>query len=1043
MRNLKTLLFIFLTIQCGLINAQEKNIVKALELIADSKNDEALQKIEQYKKDSGEDAFYCYGMALLKKSKSSTLIELESAYQFIERSNKYYLTADEDLKRSFCKKANICGDALKELRNEIISNIWTFVKNTNNLSEYDAFISKYNEFAGRDAIVDQRDLFAYELIKDSGKMEDFQKYLKTYPNSKINTQVEAQLESLYYEDAIRKNSRESLSSFIELYPNSKNSTEVRSRLVDLDWRLVSGSADLAAFKAFGLKHPTSRYYKQSLDSIVRLEWLPISKSEDIALLQSFANKHSNYPEANLANQRIKYLQSFSIPYAMRNRKYSFYSVVDKKVSNSGQYDEINLLSNGAYLVSNNKKYGVANRRGEIIVPSIYSCVSNAGDYYIARNPGYFLIYDSEGKEVATFKNGLVKASSNFLLVSDKIAGKQKTGLYDFNGNMILPIKYDYIIVYNTFVLASSNNLINCFSLDGKQLSAAYSSMSYLSDKWITFVKDDKIGIMDMDGRVVLQPKYNYLSMGGQDEFIVTTSANTKTIINSDGYEMIVPGDYFNISHVTGSIYTVQLTYPDQLLYDAKSRRYLTDDRFQSVGRISENGLYALSKNNVHIYDLKGELKNKYPIRPVKEIDSDENYDHGDEPIEDGSYYDGEEGYVDDYDPFLDVCSELYPSMAQPKSGFEGINSKFTSVCNENQCVLIDNSNFKLVSTLNGYNINLLTDKYLGLAQTINDQYSFGIFDYYGKAIKTNCYYKSTFTDGTVVVGSGSAPNELILIRPDGTQVKLLKDITDVQEYENYFRMSFRDIFVYAPKSGNWLKDTMLYDPNMDFNDFNVSQKKGEANSFFYEGKYAEAIKLFEDAFLLKPTDHEISQSISRCYLKMGRTYDAFTWINKAIESSPKNVSFLQTRIDIYKESGDNYNLGLEYRNLGKVATYSNEVYYSNSSYHFLEGGYYNEAINSATTGIARSKAVKDDNLSYLYNIRGIAYDRSNRKSEALEDYLSAIKYCPTYSTSNMGQFCYNVAVTYSNQNKWSLACPYYKKACTNDNKFCNYYYQCR
>ena len=1044
MKNLKTLLFVLFALQFSLSNAQERNIVKAIELINESKIDEALHKIEQYKKEAGEDAFYCYGMALLVKTKSSTLAELEMAYQFIERSGNYYINADVDAKKTFCKKASICDGSSDELRNEIVLRIWELVKNTNSLVSYDEFLGKYTEFAGRDVIVDQRDLFAYELIKNSDKKEDFQKYLKSYSNSKLVTLVESQLENLYYTDAVQKNSIASLTSFIELYPNSLNSIEVKSRLVDLEWQLVSSSADLTAFKAFNIKHPKSKYNKQCQDSIVNLMWLPISKSEDIDQLKSFANEHYSHSQADLAKQRIRYLQSFSIPYAMRNRKYSFYSVVDKKVINSVQYDEINLLSNGAYLLANNKKYGIADRRGEVIIPPTYSCISNADKFYIAHNPGYFIIYDSEGKEVTTFRNGLVQAASNYLLVSDKIGGKQKTGLYDFHGNMILPIKYDYINVYSDYILASSNNLTNCFSWNGKQLSGFYASMTYLSDKWISFVKDGKTGVMDKDGKIVLEPKYNYILVGGQDEFIVTTNVNTKTIISSNGFELIIPGDYYYINHIIGTIYTVQLTYQDQLLYDSRSRRYLSDERFQSVGKINDTGFFALSKSSVHIYDIDGEFKSKYPIRTVSETNSDEIDGYGDDHMHDDGYCDCDgEGYVDDYDPFLDICGELYPLMAQPKSGSEDINSKFTSVCNESQCVLIDNANFKLLSTLNGYNINLLTNKYLGLAQTVNDQYSYGIFDYYGKAIKTNCYHKATFSDGTIVVSSSSAPYELTLIRPDGTLVKLLEDITDVQEYETYVKMSFRDIYVYAPKAGNWLKDTMLYDSNIDFNDYNVSQKKRGANSFFAEGKYAEAIKLFEDAFLLKPTDHEISQSISRCYLKMGRTYDAFTWINKAIESSPKNVSFLQTRIEIYKESGDNYNMGLEYRNLGKVATYSNESYYSNSSYHFLEGGYYNEAINSATTGIARSKAVKDDNLSYLYNIRGIAYDRSNRKSEALEDYLSAIKYCPTYLTSNMGQFCYNVAVTYSNQNKWSLACPYYKKACTYDNKFCNRYYQCR
>jgi tetratricopeptide (TPR) repeat protein len=136
-------------------------------------------------------------------------------------------------------------------------------------------------------------------------------------------------------------------------------------------------------------------------------------------------------------------------------------------------------------------------------------------------------------------------------------------------------------------------------------------------------------------------------------------------------------------------------------------------------------------------------------------------------------------------------------------------------------------------------------------------------------------------------------------------------------------------------------------------------------------------------------------------------------------------------------------MGLDYRTLGQVATYSNESHYANSAYYFLEGGYHNEVIASANAGIARMKQAKDENLAYLYNIRGLAYDRSNRKAMAVEDYLSAVKFCPGHSTTNMGQYCYNVAVTYANMKKWTLACPYYKKACSNDSKFCNYYYQCR
>lgn len=158
---------------------------------------------------------------------------------------------------------------------------------------------------------------------------------------------------------------------------------------------------------------------------------------------------------------------------------------------SPEYDEIKQIDKdtGLYVATNNKKQGVINSTGSIVV---------------------YLDYDQIGVDSTKFNNNNIK--NQYLLYDNCIPVKRnnKWGLFDKTGKEILPVEYDELGCTAGSGTGTSNT----------QTASSNSVLLIPEYKAIVVKKGDLYGLVDSDGRELLQTVFK--------SFYSTTSAGKET-----------------------------------------------------------------------------------------------------------------------------------------------------------------------------------------------------------------------------------------------------------------------------------------------------------------------------------------------------------------------------------------------------------------------------------------------------------------------------------------------------------------------------------
>ena len=141
----------------------------------------------------------------------------------------------------------------------------------------------------------------------------------------------------------------------------------------------------------------------------------------------------------------------------------------------------------------------------------------------------------------------------FVVVSDG-----KSGLYDFSGNLIIPIKYDFITVKSAFILVQIGGKVGAFSLSGKKIlepifqelfsdqSRRNEPMWHESETYISFRLDGKFGVVDTSGNEIIPAIYDYAIYDHGDYFEFWDGSlhyllrQDGKLIASSGYRSIQP-----------------------------------------------------------------------------------------------------------------------------------------------------------------------------------------------------------------------------------------------------------------------------------------------------------------------------------------------------------------------------------------------------------------------------------------------------------------------------------------------------------------------
>ncbi len=268
-------------------------------------------------------------------------------------------------------------------------------------------------------------------------------------------------------------------------------------------------------------------------------------------------------------------------------------MVDNKwglVNNKGveivpcKYDEV--FSGPMIRVGENKLYGLINRDGKVIMPTVCSSITLG---WRVRRPIYILTRNG--------KTGMIDAAS---------------------GKLFLPFIYDsatsltYYLKPQGKLLVKNNGLVGVADSTGKIIvPVLYTHVAMLNDTsknryWI--FRDNKRGMAGEDGKVILPPIYDNvmpLSYGLPGRYLITQ--DKKQGIADDHGKILIPCAYNYLSASDRSI----VTDKEQLfgVMDWKQRT-IVPFIYESVEQ-SKTGYIVRLKGKVGVLDLKGN-----PIIPI-------------------------------------------------------------------------------------------------------------------------------------------------------------------------------------------------------------------------------------------------------------------------------------------------------------------------------------------------------------------------------------------------------------------------------------------
>lgn len=291
----------------------------------------------------------------------------------------------------------------------------------------------------------------------------------------------------------------------------------------------------------------------------------------------------------------------------------------------GYYDEETKYENAGFVLriktDDGYRFGYANSKGKIILDTLYNEINRITEiqgedvYLITSNNGrYGLI--KNGKEV--LKNEYTEIefdSNNNLLIVQK---DQANGVVDLEGNNIVPIDYESIIIGGKYINAQKGENIVVFDSQGNNLETDIVSYNKVNDNYSIIIDgDNNYNIIDNSGNKKLKENYTYIEYINNDYFIVTKEGKTG-IIDANG-KVIVDLKYNAIQKIDETE-ALQATNSEQSRTDIIDNEMKIHDGLQNA-YISkkDNYIKLYSENDVKYYNLDGKETTYKQLFPNNQV----------------------------------------------------------------------------------------------------------------------------------------------------------------------------------------------------------------------------------------------------------------------------------------------------------------------------------------------------------------------------------------------------------------------------------------
>ena len=185
-------------------------------------------------------------------------------------------------------------------------------------------------------------------------------------------------------------------------------------------------------------------------------------------------------------------------------------------------DETNQLwyESNVLRVRKDGKYGIINLDGKVLVEPQYdeiTAVPGIRNAYKVKKDNLYGIFDGEGKQILgvsyTDITNLGKDNISGYIVRDQ---NNKYGIVDYSSNVVLENKYDSIdkTYGNDLYVVTENGTKKLVNKAGEDvLLAGFENITGIlknKDNGVIFQRDNRYGVMNLNGEVTIEPEYEEL-----------------------------------------------------------------------------------------------------------------------------------------------------------------------------------------------------------------------------------------------------------------------------------------------------------------------------------------------------------------------------------------------------------------------------------------------------------------------------------------------------------------------------------------------------
>lgn len=569
---------------------------------------------KDFKKDSLSASF-----GLLNYYMSDFTAENDSAYHYLLQTNTIWSRTPDKNKARIQKRIPISDSILIEL-------YFDLARKELNLAVTNASIQRLNQvierYGSRITSIDQvaayhRDSLAYQRALSVNSAQALAAFIQQYPNAKQQDEAKAKYEYLLYNEQTEANSEADLMRFIEQNPQSPYVFQAWKRVL----AFYQAASSITQYNNFLKNYPAApqTILDEVWKAIYKLYMQPYS-AEKIA---QFKIDYPAYPFLEDLAQDGALLLKKLYPFVQQNA----YGYMDAngEVVIAAQYDEASPYYEGLAIVSKNEKYGLINKKNEVILPFLFVEITAYSSGFLLEDSLGFYLTDFQGKkrqeEPMQWEEAqqVVQAYTEDHIATENLAPSKyqqiekngKLGLL-LNGKKILEPRYDVILTDSPIgmITAKQGKVLHYFDSTGKRLEINglewflnASDMAQFNQKGMAVCyKTGRYGLIDQKGKMRIKCTYDMALPIHNDVWPVQLKGSWGLVSLDE--KVLLPLQYQRIVPFSNYGFLVENT--EGLGLVAASGAWILEPKYKAIKSFGSAYFLVENENGLGVYHNNGE-----------------------------------------------------------------------------------------------------------------------------------------------------------------------------------------------------------------------------------------------------------------------------------------------------------------------------------------------------------------------------------------------------------------------------------------------------